>query len=317
MARRFSAGFFAALLRDLGARAVVALEPLEYDPGPLEAAGLRVHTLDDLGCAPQGGGGGDGSEEAAPRVSLQVLDRFMAVMDEENSAAGGGGGLVAVHCGAERRGIAATLVAAYAVRRGLFRRPAEAAAWLWLAAPAGGGLRAELQFLELTRRRRGARSLSLQEGAVSLIPAGDAAACDSDGNPAGCAATGDGEGVAAGFLGGGVADPRRALSSAGGGVVGGGGGVSSTGPGRRASDDGGGPAQHPARASFRRSITGGGGLAGGSGEFSHSCSLLLPSRGCDGYGEDGDVASVTVIVAAAASAASADSDADGEAVEQV
>ena len=305
MARRFSASFFAALLRELGARTVVALEPLEYDPGPLEAAGLRVHTLDDLGCALHGGGGG-GSEEAAPRASLQVLDRFMAVMDQETAmAGGGGGGLVAVHCGAERRGIAATLVAAYAVRRGLFRRPVEAAAWLWLAAPAGVGLRAELQFLELTRRRRGIRSLSLQEGTASPR------------NPAGYAATGDGEVAVVDVSGGGVADPRRALSSAGGGVVGGGGGVSSTGPGQRASDDGSGPAQHPARASFRRSITGGGGLAGGSGEFSHSCSLLLPSRGCDGYGEDGDVASVTVIVAAAASAASADSDADGEAVEQV
>ncbi len=45
---QFSAGFYAGLLRDLGATLVIALDPVDYDPRALEDAGLRVCTLEDL-----------------------------------------------------------------------------------------------------------------------------------------------------------------------------------------------------------------------------------------------------------------------------
>ena len=58
--RRFGAGFYGALLRDLGAVVVVALDPVDYDPAPLQAAGLALCTLHDLG-----GGRPDGPDGPA------------------------------------------------------------------------------------------------------------------------------------------------------------------------------------------------------------------------------------------------------------
>jgi hypothetical protein len=156
--RRFGAGFYGALLRDLGAVVVVALDPVDYDPAPLQAAGLAVYTLHDLG-----GGRPDeqvGSAGNTSRPTLQMLDRFIAIAD----AAAAVGGLVAVHCGGARGGLEQTLIAAYAVRQGLFGRPAEALAWLQLVRPAGGGgaaaggATADLRFLELVRRQCFVRS---------------------------------------------------------------------------------------------------------------------------------------------------------------
>jgi hypothetical protein len=66
--RRFSPRFLAGLLRHLGAAAVVALDPVDYDTAPLAAAGLAVWSPEDLGLSEEG---------REPRPSLQVLKHLV------------------------------------------------------------------------------------------------------------------------------------------------------------------------------------------------------------------------------------------------
>ena len=139
--REFSTGFYASLLADLDACAVLRLGPPAYDPAPFVAAGLahldlgvhepaeHVGDAVEVGEAIEAGGGGEGEH----LLTLRAMDRLAAVMDAAN------GRPVAVHFAADADGghgcaQVAGLIAAHLTSRRLLG-PREAAAWLSLAWP--------------------------------------------------------------------------------------------------------------------------------------------------------------------------------------
>jgi hypothetical protein len=145
-AREFSTGFYASLFAEMGASAVLALDPAAYDPAPFAAAGLvhlHLHPADAAAgtdadaanAAAAGDATGTDAATAAGRppglLSLHAMDRFAAVVDAAD------GGPVAAHLAGDDAGLreqAAGLVCAYLASRRLLG-PREAAAWLCLCWP--------------------------------------------------------------------------------------------------------------------------------------------------------------------------------------
>jgi hypothetical protein len=116
--RHFTAAFYADLLHHLGARAILALDPLDYDHAPFLRLGLRVHTAADLGLPAAPGG----HQLGAP-LPCAVFDRFRALVEAA-------GGAIAVHCEG-RPALANTLAAGCLMRRHPIFADAEvAAAWV-------------------------------------------------------------------------------------------------------------------------------------------------------------------------------------------
>ena len=154
-ARSFSPGFYATVLRDMGAEAVVRLSEPCYDARELASRGLAVHDLPF-------------SSSSGPPAA--VVDAFLRLVDDSEAA-----GPVAVHCQAGL-GRTGTLIGVWLMRsRGFTAR--EAMGWLRIMRP-GSVIGAQQRFLcaaedelvlaRLSRRsscgRRGQRAKEEEEG---------------------------------------------------------------------------------------------------------------------------------------------------------
>ncbi len=174
--RHFTPAFYADLLSHLGATLVVRCGGIRYDPAPFLDRGIAVEPLSremdadedysgcDGGCCCGGGGVGDDDDGSGGGLTLEALDRFLALAD-------GVRGSIALHCGAGAAGhaVACALLSAYLLRRRHFIDPLDAVSWLSMARPgAGAPANALAAALRLAGARGVSRSASL--GDAALLP---------------------------------------------------------------------------------------------------------------------------------------------------
>ena len=97
--RRFSAEFYAGILRGLGVVLVLPLDDADYDPAAFLARGIRVCTRADVLLGPETAGAAAAAADAAGAGAAALhaasLQRFSAL-------AQAAGGAVAVHCDRRR-----------------------------------------------------------------------------------------------------------------------------------------------------------------------------------------------------------------------